>query len=86
MKTGLVSGVMLFVAAPLIATPAFAQDAKPAAAKPAKERKICRSEHEVGTRFAKRTCMTAEQWREQDEASRRDRSIERAEHAAQPGS
>ena len=86
MKTGVVSVALLSAAASLPVTPAFAQDAKPAEAKPAKQRKICRSEHEIGTRFAKRTCMTAEQWREQDDASRRDRSIQRAEHAAQPGS
>ncbi|MFN4096400.1 MAG: hypothetical protein ACK4GG_06510 [Sphingomonas sp.] len=80
MKTGLALGALL-LAAPMISTPAFAQDAKPAAAKPPKEKKICRRDNTVGTRLAKYTCLTRDQWKAREDAARteKDRIIDSAE-------
>ncbi|MEI4508192.1 hypothetical protein WBQ88_12675 [Sphingopyxis sp. CCNWLW253] len=38
-----------------------------AAAKPAKPKKICRSEADTGTRMKTRTCKTQEQWDNQQQ-------------------
>lgn len=80
MKTGFALGVLL-LAAPMISTSAIAQDAKPAAAKPAKEKKICRRDNTVGTRLAKYTCLTRAQWdaREAEAQKEKDRMIDSAE-------
>ncbi|MDK2768250.1 hypothetical protein [Sphingomonas sp.] len=80
MKTGLALGALL-LAAPMISTPAIAQDAAPAAAKPVKEKKICRRDNTVGTRLAKYVCLTRAQWESREAAARteKDRVIDSAE-------
>ncbi len=58
----------------LVAAPAFTQsaDAPAAAAKPVKEKKICRHEQVTGSILGgKSTCHTKEEWAQIDEANSR---------------
>ncbi len=56
------------------AMPAAAQEeAKPVkVAKPAKPKLVCRRDADLGTRIARSTCHTAEEWAKIDEAGARD--------------
>ena len=58
--------------APAQAAPALASNAAPAAA-PDKAKLICETDDETGSRLAKRrTCLTADQWREMRRQERLD--------------
>lgn len=59
--------------APAQAAPALASNAAPAAAAPDKSKLICETDDETGSRLAKRrTCLTADQWREMRRQERLD--------------
>lgn len=59
--------------APAQAAPALASNAAPAAAAPDRSKLICETDDETGSRLAKRrTCLTADQWREMRRQERLD--------------
>jgi hypothetical protein len=69
---------IILLAATILAVPALATDngapnpAKPPDA-PKKERKICRQEQITSSLYgSRRTCLTAEQWRERDKQNAED--------------
>jgi hypothetical protein len=47
---------------------AYAQDQQATEAKPVKAKKICRRDATTGTRVAKQTCRTADEWAQLDGA------------------
>ena len=72
----LVSLALTFAAAPALAVPPAQQagEAQQPAAKPVKEKKICKTvgEEEIGSRFGKeRVCKTAAEWDKIDKQSRK---------------
>ncbi len=55
------------------AMPAAAQEARPEkVAKPPKPKLVCRRDADLGTRIARSTCRTAEEWKQIDDAGERD--------------
>lgn len=64
-------GFALLIAA-AEAPPSTQQPAAAPAAKPKKEKKICRDMGPTGTRMGKKKCMTAEEWLAHDNASQMD--------------
>ncbi len=76
--------LMAFAAVALLAAPALAQSnsASPASA-PEKPKKICRKEVATGSLFGERTCHTAAEWREIDEAN--SKGVDSFRHRPMPG-
>lgn len=72
--TGLLLGVAPVAAQTQPPAPAISFDDQPAAAtKDDSNRLICRSEEKIGSRLAsKRVCMTAAQWKDREQQTRRD--------------
>jgi hypothetical protein len=72
--TGLLLGAAPVVAQTQPSAPAISFDDQPAAAtKEDSKRLICRSEEKIGSRLAsKRVCMTAAQWKDREQQTRRD--------------
>ncbi len=55
----------------ILASPAWADD-KPAAPKPPKPKKICRTLDVTGSMIAQSVCHTADEWKQIDEQNQRD--------------
>jgi hypothetical protein len=58
--------ILLVIGAFCLAAPAMAEDTAPAAAKPVKEKKICRHEDVIGSVIPARICLTKAEWAEFD--------------------
>ena len=91
MRTAIIIGAAL-LGGTAISSPAFAAEARPAAAgaqspdievRAEPEKRICRREQAVGTRLAPRTCLTRSQWkaRERENEEHKRRILDRANGA-----
>jgi len=73
MRAGFSITLMLAVCAMPVAAQETAQNAPVAkAAKPAKAKRVCRRDADLGTRIARSTCRSAEEWEQIDQAGRRE--------------
>jgi hypothetical protein len=75
----------LFIVAPQSAT--NAQTGEPGAAKPVKEKRVCRRETPTGSRLAIRTCRTAAEWEaiDRENATQADREVDRIQTMSKGG-